>query len=341
MMTHFLIFFVGCFVLTGIVRRYALWRHALAVPEFRHGPLEPTPRGGGIALSLSMLGLLVMLNHYGLLDIDATRSLSFSGLIAVLACLLHDVRPLSVKQRIGLQFLAAAAALNWYGRDLIVVIFDGYVYLTDWWLPLLALGIVVFINLTNFMDGIDGFAGSQAFVMMFASSCLLAISGEEQWALPLILMCAPVLGFLAWNWPPAKIFMGDAGSSFLGVFITVLGLYLAADTAINVWCWLILMGWFVVDGCWSLAVRMLRGKDWHRSHRMHAYQILARRWDSHVYVTLLLWLVDWLWLFPLAYLAMESEALGLVWLLVAYLPLCAGCWYLKAGEPRELAAAQQ
>ena len=176
MMTHFLIFFVGCFVLTGIVRRYALWRHALAVPEFRHGPLEPTPRGGGIALGLSMLGLLVMLNRYGLVDLNATRSLCFSGLIAAGACLLHDLRPLSVKLRIGLQFLAAAAALNWYDRDLIVVIFDGYVYLTGWWLPLLALGIVIFINLTNFMDGIDGFAGSQAFIMIFAFSCLLAIS---------------------------------------------------------------------------------------------------------------------------------------------------------------------
>ena len=87
--------------------------------------------------------------------------------------------------------------------------------------------------------------------MIFASSILLAFNDEMQWSMPLILMCAPILGFMAWNWPPAKIFMGDAGSSFLGVFIACLGLLLATDTSINLWSWLIMMGWFVVDSGWS------------------------------------------------------------------------------------------
>ena len=168
--------------------------------------------------------------------------------------------------------------------------------------------------------------------MMFVSSVLLAFTDESQWSLPLILMCAPVLGFLAWNWPPAKIFMGDAGSSFLGVFIATLGLLLATDTPINLWCWLIMMGWFIVDSGWSLAVRIMHGNDWHRSHRMHAYQILARRWENHFYVTLTLWLVNWLWLFPLAYIVMNNERWGIPLIVVAYTPLCIACWLLKAGE---------
>jgi Fuc2NAc and GlcNAc transferase len=153
-----------------------------------------------------------------------------------------------------------------------------------------------------------------------------------QWSLPLIMMCAPVLGFLAWNWPPAKIFMGDAGSSFMGGFIAALGLLLATDTSVNLWCWLIMMGWFIVDSGWSLAARIMHGNDWHRSHRMHLYQILARRWENHFYVTLALWLVNWLWLFPLAYMAMNNENWGISLIAIAYTPLGIACFLLKAGE---------
>jgi Fuc2NAc and GlcNAc transferase len=214
----------------------------------------------------------------------------------------------------------------------VVLFWENYLYFSGFWLPIIVFGIMAFVNIFNFMDGVDGFAGSQAFIMMFASSVLLAFSDEMQWSVPLILMCAPVLGFLAWNWPPAKIFMGDAGSSFMGVFIATLGLLLATDTSVNLWCWLIMMGWFIVDSGWSLVVRIMHGNDWHRSHRMHAYQILARRWENHFYVTLTLWLVNWLWLFPLAYLAMNNERWGVPLIAIAYTPLCFACWRLKAGE---------
>ncbi len=93
-----------------------------------------------------------------------------------------------------------------------------------------------------------------------------------------------------------------------------------------------MMGWFVVDSGWSLVVRISHGNDWHVSHRMHAYQILARRWENHFYVTGLLWGVNWLWLFPLAWIAVYNERWGVPLIAIAYLPLCIACWYLKAGE---------
>lgn len=332
MMTHFLYLFIGCFLLTGIVRRIALWRHALAMPSFKHGPLFPVPRGGGYALFLAMLFVFLMLYRYRLIDIAATRALCFSSLIVVFGNLIHDLFPLSVRTRLFIQGASAVAVLTWYNRDLVVLFWTDYLYFTGLWLPLIVFGIMVFINMFNFMDGVDGFAGSQAFIMIFASSVLLALNDETQWSMPLILMCAPILGFLAWNWPPAKIFMGDAGSSFLGVFIATLGLLLATDTSINLWSWLILMGWFIVDSTWSLIVRILHGNDWQVSHRMHAYQILARRWENHFYVTGTLWLVNWLWLFPLAWLAVVNERWGIPLIGIAYLPLCFMCWWLKAGE---------
>lgn len=332
MMIHFLFIFVGSFLLTGFVRRIALYRHAFAMPNFKHGPLSPVPRGGGYALFLGMIFVFLMLYHYQLIDLAATRALCFSGMVLVLGHLIHDFFPLPVSVRLLLHVVAALAILTWYNRDLVVLFWHSYLYFTGPWLPFIVLGVVVFINTFNFMDGVDGFAGSQAFIMLFASSILLALNNEMEWSVPLILMCAPILGFLAWNWPPAKIFMGDAGSSFLGVFIAALGLLLATDTSINLWCWLILMGWFIVDSTWSLIVRVAHGNDWHISHRMHAYQILARKWENHFYVTITLWLVNWIWLFPLAYLAMNNEDWGLWLLVIGYLPIVLACWYLKAGE---------
>ena len=333
MMPFFLAFFVLCFALTGVARRYALWRHALAIPEFRHHHLEPVPRGGGIALVITIITLNLVMYRYDLIDIAAARSLSFSGLFLLLACIANDLRPLTLRVRLLLQVVAVSLALTWYDRDLIVIVFDSYLYLSGWWFPLLGLLLLGFINLNNVMNEVDGLVASQSFIMIFAAASLLAISGELQWTIPLILLCAPILGFLAWNWPPARIMMGDAGSSFLGLFISLLGLHLAGDTSINLWVWLILMAAFITDVVTTFLVRARFALSlMPSSHKNHAYQILARKWDSHFYVTVLLCAICWLWLFPLAYLAMEFEGWGLVLLALAILPIAAACLYLKAGR---------
>ncbi len=331
MMVYFLLFFVICFLLTGAARRYALWRHALTIPEFRHHHLDPVPRGGGIALSITTIALNLVMYRYHLIDIGVARSLCFSGLFLLIVSLVHDVRPLNRRLRLALQFVAAALALVWYNRDLIIICFDGYLYLNHWWLSALVFWLVWLINVNNAMNDVDGLVASQAFIMVFASACLLAITGETQWSVPLILVCAPILGFLAWNWPPARITMGDGGSSFLGLFIAVLGLFLAADTDLNLWVWLILMAPFVVDSGCTLVSRWFAGESLApSSHKSHLYQILASRWDSHFYVTLLVWVIDWVWLFPFAYLSMNNERWGLVWFVVAYLPLVVLVWRTRS-----------
>ncbi len=333
MMVYFLIFFVACFLLTGGARRYALWRHALSIPEFRHHHLDPVPRGGGIALSVTTIALNLVMYRYHLIDIGVARSLCFSGLFLLITCLVHDVRPLSRRLRLSLQFAAAALALVWYDRDLIIIFFDSYLYLNHWWLSGLVIWLVWLINVNNAMNDVDGLVASQAFIMVFASACLLAISGNMDWAVPLILICAPILGFLAWNWPPARITMGDGGSSFLGLFIAVLGLFLAADTDLNLWVWLILMAPFVVDSGCTLMCRWQAGESISpSSHKTHVYQLLASRWDSHFYVTLLLWVIDWLWLFPFAYLAMNNERWGGVFVTTAYFPLLVIAWFVRRRE---------
>ena len=116
-------------------------------------------------------------------------------------------------------------------------------------------------------------------------------------------IAAASLGFLLWNWPPAKIFMGDVGSGFSGYVIGVLGLAASREHPAEIWVWLILAGVFFVDATVTLVRRTARGERVRQAHRIHAYQWLARRWGSHLPVTISMWVVNLLWLLPCAYFA--------------------------------------
>jgi Fuc2NAc and GlcNAc transferase len=134
-------------------------------------------------------------------------------------------------------------------------------------------------------------------------------------------LAAASLGFLRWNWPPARIFMGDAGSGFLGFSLAVLGLAASQHSGIPFEVWAILGGVFIVDATVTLIGRVVRGDRWFEAHRTHAYQRLARRWKSHLPVTILVMIIDVLWLLPLAIVAVKFPAHVLLLLGVALTPL--------------------
>jgi Fuc2NAc and GlcNAc transferase len=152
---------------------------------------------------------------------------------------------------------------------------------------------VWFLNLFNFMDGIDGIAGAQAAFVSFAAAGLLAVTGAgAAVTVPWLLLGAASLGFLAWNWAPAKIFMGDAGSGFTGFAIALLLVHSTRTPAFSPWTALILTAPFACDATLTLLRRGWRGERWYSAHRSHAYQSLARRWRSHARVTLLVVFLD-------------------------------------------------
>ena len=132
------------------------------------------------------------------------------------------------------------------------------------------------LNLFNFMDGIDGLAASEALFVIRAGAWLSAAGGGVTAASGVLAgACA---GFLLWNWPPARIFLGDAGSGYLGYVTAVLALASARGNSDAIWVWLILGGVFFVDATVTLVRRVLRGEHVHEAHRTHSYQWLARRW---------------------------------------------------------------
>ena len=182
------------------------------------------------------------------------------------------------------------------------------------------------------MDGIDGIAGIEAVsVMVFAAILLAATGAGSSSAIFLLVASASVMGFLLWNWPPAKIFMGDSGSGFLGFCLGSAAWATIVEHRLSMWVWLILLGAFIVDATVTLVRRFLRGARLAEAHRSHAYQKLSRKYGSHRKVTLGILGVNLVWLDPIAYGAAERPSLAALLTLIAWLPLTFAAWRCGAG----------
>jgi Fuc2NAc and GlcNAc transferase len=156
------------------------------------------------------------------------------------------------------------------------------------------------------MDGIDGLAASEAVFVSGAGGALLWLAGGD--GMPCWLLACAAAGFLLLNWSPARIFMGDAGSGFLGYTIGVLALHSAASGQTAIWPWAILLGVFLVDATVTLCRRACRGIRITDAHRTHAYQWASRRMGSHRWVTLGVTVLNVSLLLPAALLALMHPA---------------------------------
>jgi Fuc2NAc and GlcNAc transferase len=195
--------------------------------------------------------------------------------------------------------------------------------------------LVWLLNLYNFMDGIDGLAGAEAVSVCIGVVTLLAwrVPGTWDWCLPALLSLA-TLGFLVWNWPPAKIFMGDVGSCFLGLTLGGLSIQSATIDPALFWSWLILLGVFIVDSTSTLLHRILRGEKPYQPHRSHGYQNAALLFKSHLAVTAVVATINIVWLLPIAFFVALGSIQGITGLVLAYIPLIGLAIKLKAGAKR-------
>jgi Fuc2NAc and GlcNAc transferase len=189
------------------------------------------------------------------------------------------------------------------------------------------------INLFNFMDGIDAIASVETICVSSAAATILFVAGDAPFSYVLLVLAAATTGFLFWNWPPAKIFMGDGGSSYIGFTIAAVAMATSDAGGINLWSWLILLAVFVVDATVTLVVRMLRRDRWYEPHRTHAYQHAARAVGSHLPISLLTGAIDLFWLFPLAWLASKRPHSAWWLAIVAVVPLVFAAVRLRAGYP--------
>jgi glycosyltransferase WbpL len=307
--------------LCGAYLRLARRWQILDTPNERSSHQRPTPHGGGAALLLAFtLGLVLAAAVYEPWG-QAYIVLASLALVLMVLGIADDLLGLSVRLRFaiyGLCCLVTAAAL-------LPLPLLAHASLDGLLLLLVALAILWLVNLYNFMDGIDGIAATQCFLAC-AGAALLSWGTGGGTAYPLfcLLLGLSHLGFLVWNWPPAKLFMGDAGSVPTGFLLAGLALLGAVQGQLNALCWLVLLAAFITDASWTLLWRIASGQNFTQPHRLHAYQRLSVRWKSHLAVDLLLLVITALWLFPLAAAVQIYPDYAFLLVILAYLPLLLG-----------------
>jgi Fuc2NAc and GlcNAc transferase len=306
----------------------------LDIPNERSSHLTPTPRGGGIAfVATSLVGfLLLLLNNT--LDNAEFLALCCAGIIVAVAGHLDDRQKISgATVRLVLHAIGAIVLIVGIGIPSQISLFDRTVNIGVIGSILGVLYLVWLLNLFNFMDGTDGIAASEAIFVCIAGAVLnYHVLSDINLSTASIILATSTLGFLLYNWSPAKIFMGDVGSGYLGIVIGGLSLMAAKQQSDLLWVWIILLAVFVSDATVTLIRRLLRKQKPHVAHRSHAYQHLAIRFNSHSKVALIVLSINVVWLLPIAFLVANKQLAGTTGVVVAYIPLLLAALILNAGK---------
>lgn len=310
-------------LLTYVLMRAGLRKGLVDIPNERSSHTSPVPRGGGLAVVVVFVTFLLVYPIVFDAPIGGSvwKSLLIGGAIIAAIGFIDDLGHVLARWRFlthsfavvfSLSLLTELPEIPLFGSSFDLGIF-GYVFF--------AISLVWFVNLFNFMDGIDGIAGVEAITALGGAALIITLQGQSDWLTSFGVLAACVGGFLVWNWPPAKVFMGDACSGFLGFALGLLAIVTSTDGVMSIWSWLILFGVFVVDATTTLITRVLRREQWFDAHRSHAYQILSRRYGSHQKVIVGVLVINIVWLFPLALLSVEFPYWAVAICCFALLPL--------------------
>ncbi|MEN5386600.1 glycosyltransferase family 4 protein [Aliarcobacter skirrowii] len=273
----YLILFIISFLLTYFIKNYMIKKSLVAVVNERSSHTVPTPHGGGIALAITWFIGLFYLYFIGEISSNLFYALLFGAVISIVS-FFDDIYELSPKIRLIAQSIVAIGGLYFLGG------FETFTFgIFDIQNPIFTnifafFMIIWFINLYNFLDGINGYAGSEAIFLALAGFILF--SGNY-----FLVLAVSVLGFLFWNWNKAKIFMGDVGSTLLGYNIAIFTIYYANQESTNFWIWIILFGIYWFDATLTLIRRKLNKEKLSQAHKKHAYQRLTQAGWSHYKVT--------------------------------------------------------
>jgi Fuc2NAc and GlcNAc transferase len=325
--------------LTGVMRLLALSHGVMDLPNERSSHDRATPRGGGASIVLVCSATAILLGSRTTLDLRPVLAMLVGGTAVALVGFLDDQGSLTARTRFVVHLAAAICAVICLG-GLPPIRIGGQVVVLGWTGHVLAvLGIAWTTNLFNFMDGIDGIAACEGVFVALAGSLLGLVGGGSSGVASLgIVLAASCGGFLFWNWPPARVFLGDVGSGYLGYVIAVLALAAARTNQVALWVWLTLGGVFFVDATVTLVRRLVRRERLHQAHRTHAYQWLARRWGSHRSVTIAVLTVNALWLLPCAVFAALHPGFAAQTSAIALVPLVALAIAIGSGRREERGA---
>ncbi|CAA6604909.1 UDP-N-acetylmuramyl pentapeptide phosphotransferase [Rhodospirillaceae bacterium LM-1] len=293
--------FLASAVCVRLLQRWLIRQSILDLPNERSSHSAPTPRGGGLAVMAVVLAVWSMLS----LQLGAPQELWIvipSALLLMGLSWIDDRRGLSPLIRLAVQAIAVCVGLLALPAG---PVFQDWL---PWWLDraLAGLAWLWFVNLFNFMDGIDGISGVETIAIGTGVALLVDMAAlhPDLQTLALVLVAA-ALGFLVWNWHPAKIFLGDVGSVPLGF---LLGWLLLTLAALGLWApALLLPAYYLADATITLGKRALRREKIWQAHRSHFYQQAVQAGNSHARVASWIGLTNFL-LIGLALLSLENPA---------------------------------
>lgn len=275
-----LLSFVATVIFVHVFRLFALNAAIVDIPNDRSSHTQVTPRGGGIGIVVTFGFALFVLTWLRMIELTFANIVFIGGAILAVTGLLDDVMALPAKLRLAIQFsvallvcylLAPFAPLQ---LGLFTITWPALTFIFS------TLLIVWSINLYNFMDGIDGFSATQGVFYFVGVAGLCYLADLSMLALLSLLLASSILGFLVWNFPPAKIFMGDVGSCVIGFLVVVFALMLQQLQLPLIYC-LMLYGVFLFDATVTLLRRIVHGEVWYLPHKTHAYQRLHQAGWSH------------------------------------------------------------
>ena len=315
---------------TGLIRKIALSKSVLDHPIDRSSHHIPTPTGGGIAIAAAFYGGLLFLIYANKFDLLEIQVLS-AGIILAVIGFLDDLNHLDFRWRIVVHLCAGFFVARTLGNMPDVQVGTLLISMGILSVPITVLTLVWATNLYNFMDGTDGLAGSECCFVALAAGGLLVLAGDTALALVCLVLFTACAGFLFWNWAPAKIFMGDTGSGFLGFIIASIAFLSIYNGSMSLWTWLLLPGVFIADATTTVLKRMLSGERWYQAHCTHGYQHMAKVY-GHKKVALGVLFINLIWLLPLTWFAEKQPEYAVYIAVFGIVPLFLLSHHLGAGR---------
>lgn len=295
--------FIFSILVTGLIRQYSLRYSLIDIPNERSSHRFPTPRGGGISISFSILISIGLLYYLQLIPFDISIAFVGGGMIVSMIGWLDDHKDISITFRIIGYTMASIWSLYWIGGVESITLGEHVIVLNNVGATLVVLGLVWLTNLYNFMDGTDALAAVQAICTGIMSGILLLCSGQQGLAIFSFVIVTATTGFIFWNWPPAKIFMGDVGSCMIGFSFGLLAMVGENSGSLPMLVWFILLAVFICDATFTLLMRIFKREKWYSAHKSHAYQRYVQMGGSHKRLALSLLLINVMVLWPMAYIA--------------------------------------
>jgi UDP-N-acetylmuramyl pentapeptide phosphotransferase/UDP-N-acetylglucosamine-1-phosphate transferase len=325
-------------IVSGLLRRYRGHFALLDIPNERSLHSRATPRAGGLAI---LAGFVVGITVAGVWSASPGAVWS-AAVLAIIAAISFsdDLWRLPAWLRFAVHL--AASLLMVYGAGYLPAalhLLPGLIWMSPAWA--IAVFCVLFttwlVNLYNFMDGMDGLAGGMA-VIGFATLALLGWLGAAPlYASAALMVAAAAGGFLPFNFPPARLFMGDVGSGSLGLLVALFLLWAERAGLFPLWLGALVFSPFIVDATWTVIRRALQGKRPWQAHREHFYQRLVQTGWSHRRATLwgyaLMLKCSLVAVLASCFTAIGVQGLLLGWMLAVYLAIIA---YVNVRERRPL-----